>query len=151
MIQQPWAPGYWSETVLINNYLNETAAHPIHQHGGWYWVVGMGKYDYDINRTYIEDQDRKHKLSRNFEFALPKDTLQIPPGGYAIIRTKLDNAGTWIFHCHINYHVEIGMALVLQIGELGTDPLLGQNWCIEHEEENTKCKTSPPPPGGGKK
>jgi FtsP/CotA-like multicopper oxidase with cupredoxin domain len=148
VIQQPWAPGYWAETVLINNN-KDAAAHPIHQHGGWYWVVGMGKYDHNISRTFIEEQDRIGNLSRNFDYAVPKDTLQIPQNGYAIIRTKLDNAGTWIFHCHINFHVEIGMALVLQIGELGKNPLYGQNWCIEHEEENTPCKTSPTPPGGG--
>ena len=95
------------------------------------------------------EQDKQGLLHRNFDLAPAKDTLQIPPGGYAIIRTKLDNAGTWIFHCHINYHVDIGMAMVLQIGELGGDPLLGQDWCTGPLYQNKKCPTSPPAPLGG--
>lgn len=26
-------------------------------------------------------------------------------------------AGYWIFHCHIEFHVEVGMALIFKIGE----------------------------------
>ena len=150
VIQQPWAPGYWAETVLINNNKDHTAAHPIHQHGGWYWVVGMGKYNHTISRTWIMDQDKKKLLNRTYLNAPAKDTLQIPQNGYAIIRTPLDNAGAWIFHCHINYHVEIGMAMVLQIGELGGNPLYGQDWCTGPLEQNAVCKTPPPSPKGGR-
>ena len=114
-------------------------------------MVGMGKYDKNqtVNRTFIMEEDKKGKLKRNFSFAPAKDTLHIPPKGYAIIRTKLDNAGTWIFHCHINYHVDIGMAMVLQIGKQGETSWPGQNWCTGNSELDTPCKTPPPSPGGG--
>jgi len=150
VIQQPWAPGYWAETVLINNNLDHAAAHPIHQHGGWYWVVGMGKYNHTIDRNFIKEQDKQKKLKRSFPYAPAKDTLQIPQRGYAIIRTKLDNAGAWIMHCHINYHVTIGMAMVLQIGELGDKSKWdGQNWCTGNLPLDTRCPSPPPNPGGG--
>ena len=114
----------------------------------------MDKFDHDINRTYIMELDQncadgKNRLPRNFDFAPAKDTIQVPPGGYVILRTKLDNAGTWIFHCHINFHVEIGMAMVLQIGELGKPNLEGQDWCTGPLKRNEVCETPPPSPGGG--
>eukprot|EP00092_Neocalanus_flemingeri_P037132 GFUD01040420.1.p1 GENE.GFUD01040420.1~~GFUD01040420.1.p1 ORF type:complete len:791 (+),score=105.74 GFUD01040420.1:346-2373(+) len=153
VVKEPLAKDWWVEIVLVNNK-EGAAAHPIHQHGGWYWVVGEGQYDTNtkkfqngINSTYIKHLDqcctaKKNCLPRNFDNPPAKDTIQVPPGGYAIIRTHLDNAGTWIFHCHINYHVTIGMAMVLQIGE-------PQDWCTKPLERNVQCETPQPQPGGG--
>eukprot|EP00092_Neocalanus_flemingeri_P019227 GFUD01020828.1.p1 GENE.GFUD01020828.1~~GFUD01020828.1.p1 ORF type:complete len:939 (-),score=141.75 GFUD01020828.1:668-3415(-) len=158
VIKEPWVPGYWAEFVLINNNLFETAAHPIHQHGGWYWVVGMNKYDANVtvDRTFIMQEDKKcnatkNCLPRNFDHPPAKDTIQVPQNGYVIVRTKLDNAGTWIFHCHINFHVTIGMAMVLQIGEFGKPAWEGQDWCTRPLTKNKKevCPTKPPSPDGG--
>jgi len=154
ILQQPHAPGYWTELILINSNLNATAAHPIHQHGGWFWVVGMGKYDFNINSSWIKDQDtncnaKKNPtcLERNLTLPVAKDTIQVPPGGYVILRTPLDNPGTWIIHCHINRHVNNGMAMILQIGGLGEDQNIvhrHQDWCTGPLEKDVKCKTSPP-------
>jgi len=128
---------WWVETILINTNLPQYAAsHPIHQHGGWYWVVGEGQFEPDVNgnptvtRSSIEAQYESGQLQVNDEnhawhggvfdiFALPKDVIQVPNNGYVIIRTPLDNPGTWIFHCHIDFHLSIGMGKVLQIGEFG--------------------------------
>ena len=38
-------------------------------------------------------------------------------GGYAIIRIWTDNPGWWLFHCHIDFHLGYGMAMVLQVGD----------------------------------
>eukprot|EP00092_Neocalanus_flemingeri_P067909 GFUD01082936.1.p1 GENE.GFUD01082936.1~~GFUD01082936.1.p1 ORF type:complete len:822 (-),score=120.73 GFUD01082936.1:1221-3419(-) len=146
VLQEPWAKDHWAEIVLVNKN-DGAASHPIHQHGGWYWVVGEDKYDNSItaNRDFIMDKDQKCLggcLPQNFINPPAKDTIQVPPNGYVILRTPLDNPGTWIFHCHINYHVTIGMAMVLQIGE-------PEDWCTKHLHQNVPCKTPPPPPGGG--
>eukprot|EP00092_Neocalanus_flemingeri_P067913 GFUD01082940.1.p1 GENE.GFUD01082940.1~~GFUD01082940.1.p1 ORF type:complete len:504 (-),score=56.19 GFUD01082940.1:118-1467(-) len=155
VLQEPWAKDHWAEIVLVNKN-DGAASHPIHQHGGWYWVVGEGQYDTNtkefqngINSTYIKHLDqcctaKKNCLPRNFDNPPAKDTIQVPPGGYVIIRTHLDNNGTWIFHCHINYHVTIGMAMVLQVGELKR-----QDWSTGPLQRNVECETPPPPPRGG--
>eukprot|EP00092_Neocalanus_flemingeri_P037131 GFUD01040419.1.p1 GENE.GFUD01040419.1~~GFUD01040419.1.p1 ORF type:complete len:1080 (-),score=178.77 GFUD01040419.1:196-3435(-) len=152
VLNEPFRPGYMTEIVLINNH-NQTAAHPIHKHGGWYWVVGEGKYDDNVtvNLKFIKDQDGISPLPRNFVKPPAKDTIQVPQKGYVIVRTKLDNAGTWIFHCHINFHVTIGMAMVLQIGEFGKPAWEGQDWCTGHltKNKNDVCPTKPPSPNGG--
>lgn len=43
--------------------------------------------------------------------------MTIPDGGYTIIRFLADNPGYWLFHCHIEFHAEIGMALIFKVGE----------------------------------
>lgn len=46
-----------------------------------------------------------------------KDTVTVPDGGYTIIRFEAYNPGYWLFHCHIEFHAEIGMALVIKVGD----------------------------------
>ena len=67
-------------------------------------------------------------LPRNLDHPVFKDVVLVPTNGYVIFRTPLDNPGNWILHCHINFHVEHGMAMVLQFGEpegwaMGSGPL----------------------------
>ena len=83
--------------------------------------MGEGQFptSQEINRKYIEDLYNEGKLNITTENttyndgdnALPKDVIQVPNNGYVIIRTRLDNPGTWIFHCHIDFHLSIGMGL----------------------------------------
>lgn len=40
-----------------------------------------------------------------------RDTVQVPPEGSATIRFRADNPGAWFFHCHIEWHLESGLAL----------------------------------------
>jgi FtsP/CotA-like multicopper oxidase with cupredoxin domain len=40
-----------------------------------------------------------------------KDTLVIPVRGYTVVRFITLNPGYWFFHCHIDVHMEGGMAL----------------------------------------
>ena len=113
----------WQEIVLINNG-GDSASHPIHQHGGWFWIAGEGQFKHEINRTFIVENFESLKSNVNnatrrttwnwpdIEFdILPKDVIQVPNQGYVIIRTHLDNPGTFIFHCHIDFHLSIGMGL----------------------------------------
>merc|ERR1711874_715936 len=59
---------------------------------------------------------------------------------------KLDNPGTWIFHCHIDYHLSVGMALVLQIGN--KDDWTGKLGPVE-DQIDKNCTDKPPYPLGG--
>ena len=50
-------------------------------------------------------------VDRAKKFNVPKDVIQVPNLGYVLIRTKLDNPGNWIFHCHIDFHLSLGMGM----------------------------------------
>ena len=49
--------------------------------------------------------------------------------------------GYWLFHCHISFHIEVGMALVFKIGEHSDFPPVPKNfptcgdWLTPIEEE----------------
>ena len=63
-------------------------AHPMHLHGHYFKVVGLG-------------MDR-------IDGAL-RDTILVPVGGIVTIQFDADNPGTWPLHCHHLYHMNAGM------------------------------------------
>ena len=140
IIQQPMAANDWFEIVLINKNPSGLVAHPIHQHGGWYNVIGQGQFDQNITitREIIMKMDKEGLLPRNLDHPVFKDVVQVPTNGYVIFRTPLDNAGTWIAHCHINYHIEHGMAMVFQFGET-RDWAMGPTKTAAFKNKNKTC------------
>ena len=38
-----------------------------------------------------------------------RDTFVLYPDGYIVLRFKADNPGVWLFHCHIEWHVDQGL------------------------------------------
>ena len=42
-----------------------------------------------------------------------RDVFVLPPQGYFVIRFVADNPGVWLFHCHIDWHLAQGLAMVL--------------------------------------
>lgn len=39
--------------------------------------------------------------------------MQVPSGSSATLRVVADNPGAWFFHCHIEWHLEVGLAVQL--------------------------------------
>ncbi|KAF8994970.1 laccase 2 [Cyathus striatus] len=70
--------------------------HPMHLHGHAFDVVrsaGSSAYNYDnpVRRDVVSTGDA---------------------GDNVTIRFKTDNPGPWILHCHIDWHLEIGLSVV---------------------------------------
>jgi len=42
-----------------------------------------------------------------------RDTVLIPAGSAYTFRVIADNPGVWFFHCHIQWHLEVGLAIQL--------------------------------------
>nr|QMP96876.1 laccase B precursor [Cerrena sp.] len=74
--------------------------HPFHLHGHNFWVVrsaGSDKY--------------------NFDDAILRDVVSIGAGTDEVtIRFVTDNPGPWFLHCHIDWHLEAGLAIVFAEG-----------------------------------
>ncbi|GBB84880.1 hypothetical protein RclHR1_11470001 [Rhizophagus clarus] len=96
----------WGETVDIIFINNNFAIHPIHMHGHSFFVLGTG--------SGIEVDKSKLNLIDPF----PRDTFVLNSTSWAVFRYKATNPGVWTIHCHIEWHVEMGM--VAQIIELPT-------------------------------
>ena len=88
--------------IVINNIDN--SSHPFHLHGHHFQVLdraasGTGKWD---------------GSDSNYASTPPmRDTVAVMPNSYAVLRFKATNPGVWLFHCHIEWHVEMGLTATL--------------------------------------
>ncbi len=59
------------------------------------------------------------------------------------MRFVADNPGTWMFHCHLDFHSEVGMALLIKIGQEKDLPPEPKNWpqCGSFKFENSAVKS----------
>nr|ACR24358.1 laccase [Polyporus grammocephalus] len=71
--------------------------HPFHLHGHAFSVVRSAG-----SKTY------------NFENPVKRDVVSIgtTTDDQMTLRFKTDNPGPWIFHCHIDFHLQLGLAIV---------------------------------------
>ncbi|RHZ82477.1 hypothetical protein Glove_109g248 [Diversispora epigaea] len=95
------------QITLLNN---QPANHPFHLHGHTFWIVasGLGAFLSNISTSEY-----------NLKNPVIRDTIIIPEFSHAVIRYLADNPGVWAFHCHIEWHVEMG--LVAQLIERPTE------------------------------
>ncbi|XP_015589578.1 L-ascorbate oxidase isoform X2 [Cephus cinctus] len=105
------------ELVLVDKGFTYDANHPFHLHGHRFRVVAMEKVGKNVTVEEVKELDRKGLIRRKLDRAPFKDTVTVPDGGYTIVRFHADNPGYWIFHCHIDFHMELGMSLIFKAGE----------------------------------
>lgn len=85
--------------IVLNNL--DAGKHPFHLHGHVFQLVGRGPGVYDGNTSNVE---------WHLDNPARRDTIQVPDGTFVILRFRADNPGVWFFHCHIEWHLESGLA-----------------------------------------
>ncbi|KAF9944559.1 hypothetical protein BGZ72_002237 [Mortierella alpina] len=88
----------WAE-IVINN--NDAGDHPFHLHGHVFQIVGHTKSVYDGKSPFPY---------YNHSNPLRRDTIIVPAHTSTAIRFQANNPGVWFFHCHVEWHLEAGMA-----------------------------------------
>lgn len=111
-----FVPHRHTEIVILNN---SPAEHPFHLHGHTPYVLGSGLINVNAsNRSQPIPSSSLNLLNpiRRDVFTLPACTFNATNGcldrGYVVLRLQTDNPGTWILHCHIEWHLETGMAML---------------------------------------
>ncbi|XP_061164932.1 uncharacterized protein LOC133173878 [Saccostrea echinata] len=134
------------EFVIVNEGKTFEGNHPMHLHGYSYRVVGMDKLKRSTTLQEVKKLNEAGNISRNLNMSVKKDTVTVPNGGYTILRIHATNPGFWFFHCHIDFHVEEGMGIILQVGEISQMPKPPYNFprCgnwkyTTHVKEETGC------------
>ncbi|TVU25683.1 hypothetical protein EJB05_28188, partial [Eragrostis curvula] len=94
------------EVVLQNTALVARESHPIHLHGHNFFVLAQGFGNFD-NSTDVKQYNLVNPQERN--------TIAVPPGGWAVIRFVANNPGMWIMHCHFDAHLPIGLAMAFEV------------------------------------
>jgi L-ascorbate oxidase len=118
--------------IVLQNYPACNGAcevHPWHMHGHHFWHVGTFEGKYDPKVGYPSEGGGKHYRRDTINIVGgPKQdptppagqncTATIQPCGYTVIRFVADNPGAWSFHCHIDWHLVMGMAVAFYYEDL---------------------------------
>ncbi|PYI26982.1 hypothetical protein BP00DRAFT_429842 [Aspergillus indologenus CBS 114.80] len=88
------------ELVINNNHNN---LHPWHLHG----------HDFQILQRTYPNGGAFNGYGNISAVPSRRDTLMVEPKGHAVLRFKAMNPGIWMFHCHIEFHVETRLMAVI--------------------------------------
>ncbi|KAM0746530.1 laccase [Meredithblackwellia eburnea MCA 4105] len=80
--------------------------HPFHLHGHKVQLVRVAM-DVASNDTSLNPPHTEGAAN-----PMRRDTVVVPAGGAYNLRFVADNPGAWVFHCHIEWHFEAGLAVV---------------------------------------
>ncbi|KAK7301675.1 hypothetical protein RJT34_12546 [Clitoria ternatea] len=94
------------QIVLQDTSIVTTEEHPMHVHGFHFFVVGSGFGNFN---------PATDPLKFNLIDPPVKNTIGTPPGGWVAIRFVADNPGIWFVHCHIDSHLNWGLAMALLV------------------------------------
>ena len=84
----------YGERLRITLVNDTMMTHPIHLHGMW---------------SDLEDENGK--------FMVRKHTIDMPPGTKRSYRVTADALGRWAYHCHLLFHMEMGMFREVRVDE----------------------------------
>lgn len=104
--------GAIAELIIVNTA--DKLSHPIHLHGHKFHVVDTGLLKPDMT---VDEVMNGAIPKRSFKTPPYKDTVVLPYPGYVRVRFRANNPGYWLLHCHFDWHLPIGMALMIQVGE----------------------------------
>jgi len=114
--------------TLIDEGLIYESNHPFHLHGHSFRVISLEKLGNSTTKQEVKMLDQSGKIYRNLYDPPVKDTVTVPDGGFTIIRFHANNPGYWLMHCHLDFHVEVGMALVFKVGSRKDFPAIPENF-----------------------
>lgn len=93
--------------IVLNN--DDDNRHNFHLHGHNFQMIKKGKKGeghYDSQLSFSEDLHLENK------YPMIRDTVFVEGNSFVVLRFKADNPGVWFFHCHIEFHLDQGLAAV---------------------------------------
>ncbi|ODV88242.1 hypothetical protein CANARDRAFT_174079 [[Candida] arabinofermentans NRRL YB-2248] len=94
--------------LIVNN--EDDNKHPFHLHGHSFQAV-IRSDEFDEPHHYNPDSD--FEINKMPEYPVIRDTMMVKGNGYMVLRFEANNPGIWFFHCHLDFHLEQGLALTL--------------------------------------
>ena len=77
--------------------------HPLHLHGQSFWVMAAGDdgESYEAGKTELAPR-------------IARDVAVVQGNSFIVMRFQASNPGLWFFHCHYEWHLADGLALVVR-------------------------------------
>jgi FtsP/CotA-like multicopper oxidase with cupredoxin domain len=98
--------GSIAEMILVN--VLDRIVHPMHLHGHKFHVMDSGNLTVEMP---VEEVKRRIP-KKNAKHPPYKDTVLLPYPGYVRMRFRANNPGYWLFHCHFDWHLPIGLKIL---------------------------------------
>jgi iron transport multicopper oxidase len=141
----PFVLGYGQVVeIVVNNH--DKGKHPFHLHGHNFQAVVRGDDnggDYNPENFFNgADDNGGYDFHTMTMPAVPmrRDTFLVRPSSHIVLRFRSDNPGVWLFHCHIEWHVDSGL-----IATMVEAPLELQARLRVPEDHYAVCAASSPP------
>lgn len=96
------------EVVQIVLKNEDDGRHPFHLHGHTFQVLYRSKEE--------EEEDGGASVLKESDYPpvpMRRDTVVVWGNGEVVLRFRADNPGIWLFHCHIEWHVDSGLIATL--------------------------------------
>ena len=91
--------------IVVNN--RDAGIHPFHLHGHHFQVL-------DRPHTGTGDWPGAERASGRYNPKPPmRDTVSVFPRSFSVLRFHANNPGVYLFHCHIEWHVEMGLTATI--------------------------------------
>ncbi|KAJ2609139.1 ferroxidase fet3 [Coemansia sp. RSA 1285] len=120
----------YGDIVEVELHATSPLDHTFHLHGHKFQIVEYGP------AFNAPDSYKAKRSFRRFKGApLKRDTLLVSGFEYIKIRFKADNPGVWLFHCHMDVHFYMGLAVMFIEA-----PLELQKTVTMPEEMNQFCR-----------
>ncbi|KAL2784679.1 Cupredoxin [Aspergillus keveii] len=106
----------WQNRGTVSN--GGLDAHPFHAHGRHYYDIGGGDGLY--NATANEERLKGTcpiQRDTSVLYRYRKETEVLAPSGWRAWRIRVENAGVWMYHCHVLQHMVMGMQTVFTFGD----------------------------------
>ena len=103
--------------IVVDN--NDTGTHPFHLHGHNFQLLDRAPaYGPDFY-SFVDADDagpvnydpQNHNPFP--QFPARRDAAVLPAYGHLVVRFVADNPGVWLFHCHIDWHMASGLAMLV--------------------------------------
>ncbi|EON96793.1 putative l-ascorbate oxidase protein [Phaeoacremonium minimum UCRPA7] len=99
--------------IIMQNF--DEGNHPFHLHGSQFFVLASGHGYFPGYESLGLRPNGKGLLdatnSSIIDNPLRRDVATVEGFGWLLIRFVADNPGLWLFHCHMIWHGEAGMAM----------------------------------------
>ena len=109
--------------IVINNH--DGGGHPMHLHGHAPQIVARapGVFAPDTGHPNMRNNSGSNDTSTSRGYTgntktmpsipMRRDTWAMAPRGYTVIRYRAENPGTWLLHCHMEWHVVGGLSATI--------------------------------------
>ena len=125
--------------IIINSV--DHMRHPWHLHGHQFQLVSIGsgrEGSLDKNSPHGKAWNKYQEDIKYWEETgntpTVRDSINIPGSSFAVIRFNLDTEGTWLMHCHVEWHMAKGLGFAFKENAIEK----GTSETDKFEEEETE-------------